>query len=77
MEAKPVIDARLVWPADKKLPKSYDSQKRTPCPKCLRLYDDDFYRAVLVISRSRALAYFRCRCCGHRFKLYVKQQKGQ
>jgi hypothetical protein len=69
----PAADKRLHWPVKKPHPKSYRKPAFIPCPKCLRIRMDDLGRAVVVSATRDRLAYFRCKCCQHTFKLPLKQ----
>lgn len=61
---------RRFWPADKPLPTVY-ARPPIPCERCRRVLADDMGRAVIVVSRPAGLAWLRCRCCRHRWKLPV------
>jgi hypothetical protein len=63
------------WPDGRPLPRVYIRQ-RIPCTQCRRLHLDDLSQAVVVKSQSPdgGIAYFRCRGCGHRFKLAVDRR---
>lgn len=63
--------ATQIWPADKPLPKEYVARQRNmqPCPSCRRITMEAGGLAVVVTSRPRGLRWFRCRACGHRWKL--------
>lgn len=62
------------WPKDQPTPNSYIKARRQPipCPRCLRLLLDDGGQAISCTSSGRDVAFFRCRACGHRWKLAVK-----
>lgn len=52
------------------MPEFYFKQIQ-PCPECRRVRMDDGGRAVSVTSSGEHDAWFRCRCCGHRWQLPV------
>ena len=69
--SRPPDRDRRFWPADKPLPDFYIKQA-VPCPKCRRIRSDDGGRATICTSSGAAVAFFRCRCCEHRWKMAVK-----
>lgn len=72
-ERKP--NPRLFWPKSKPLPGPLLKVSRgpRPCPSCRRLRLDDLSQAVVCTSSARDVAWFRCKACGHRFPVTVKE----
>jgi len=67
----PAPSGRCFWPADKPLPTEYVRvQRRTiPCPNCRRVLLDTGSQAVALTSAPQNVTWFRCRSCGHRWKM--------
>lgn len=63
-------NGRYHWPEGKPMPDTY-SKNIQPCPNCRRVLLDNMGQAVVLRSTRDGLAYFRCRACGHRWKLQV------
>lgn len=63
------------WPEDKPLPKEIVQQGVLPCPECRRTRLDDLSQAVVCTSAppKQKVKYFRCKDCGHQWKLPVKK----
>ena len=64
------------WPKDRELPQYHVKSRRVqPCrsPTCRRLLLDNGGQAVVCTSSGHEIAWFRCRACGHRFCLPVKE----
>ena len=74
MSAPPAPDRRF-WPAGVPLPTEYRKARRNtlPCPKCRRVLLDDGGQAVVCTSSGSGVAFFRCKACGERWKLGVKE----
>jgi hypothetical protein len=68
---RPVRPDRRFWPAGEELPQSYTKQV-IPCPECRRVLTDEGGRAAICTSSAKDIAFFRCRCCGHRWQMPVK-----
>jgi len=68
------IERRCYWPKGKPLPDSFIKVKRdpVPCPRCRRIRLDDSSQATACTSSGEAVAWFRCKSCGHRFKMSVR-----
>lgn len=67
---------RRFWPEDTPMPETWVKVRRAlPCRKCRRVLLDDNGQAVVCISSANQLAWFRCRACGHRFKLPVQDDR--
>jgi hypothetical protein len=66
----PPADRRF-WPAGEPLPARYVRVQRQtlPCPECRRVLLDTGSQAVAVTSAPKSVTWFRCRACGHRWKL--------
>ena len=64
-----------LWPAGKPLPGVYRKPSREvlPCPRCLRVLLDNNGQAVGCVSSGSTLAFFRCKACGHTWKLPVRE----
>ena len=64
---------RRFWPKGKERPKCWRKSGRQllPCPNCNRVLLDDLGQAVVCSHSRDRLAYFRCKACGHRWKLAV------
>lgn len=73
LQARTEPDVRF-WPADRPLPKVWQKprQRVLPCPMCNRVCLDDMGQAVVCTRSDDAIAYFRCRACGHRWSLPVR-----
>ncbi len=63
------------WPEKAKLPQVYRKPRREllPCEKCRRVYLDDLKQAVECRSSGGDIAWFRCKACGHTWKLPVER----
>lgn len=63
------------WPTGAKLPQEWIKvrQRALPCPNCRRIALRDGSQAVVCVHSGGSLAYFRCRNCGHRWKLPVRE----
>jgi len=63
------------WPAGEPIPNVYAKQRRrrTACPTCRRIHLPDGGGAVSCTSSGHDVAFFRCRSCGHRWKLAVRE----
>ena len=66
----------LVWPEGKPTPTRYYRRDVYPCEECRRVYSDTLTQAVLTEQIRDGTAYLRCRCCGHRFALPVRERTG-
>lgn len=64
---------RKTWPKDEELPTHYQKPRPIPCRKCRAVRLDTLSRAVAITSIKKAIAYFRCRLCGHRFSMPVSE----
>lgn len=62
------------WPEGQATPTSYIKARRqvVPCPRCRRLLLDNGAQSTACTSSGHDVAFFRCRACGHRWKLAVK-----
>lgn len=69
------FDGRVrFWPEEIPQPSAYEKQL-IPCPACRALYMEDLYsQAVVLRSTDEGLAYLRCRCCEHAFKLPIRMR---
>ena len=69
------IERRCFWPKSQPLPDAFVKVKRdpVPCPKCRRIRMDDSGYATVCTTSGDTVAWFRCKSCGHRFKLPVKE----
>lgn len=67
--------ALLFWPAGKDLPTVHRVRRRelVPCPNCRRMRLDDTGTAIEPCGTKDAIAYFRCKACGHRFRMKVEE----
>jgi hypothetical protein len=61
------------WPAGKPLPTVWIRRQRLPCPACRLTELASGSQAVACCSSGPAFAHFRCRACGHRWKLAVRE----
>jgi len=61
------------WPEGEPLPTHYQRPKPIPCRKCRAVRLDTLSRAVAMTSTKKSVAYFRCRLCGHRFSMAIKE----
>lgn len=64
------------WPEHEPLPVVWMKARRQrllPCPKCKRVTLDNMGQAAACTHSGNGLAYFRCRACGHRWKLSVQR----
>jgi len=63
------------WPKDKPLPTHKVTHRREPmpCPKCRRIRLDDGGQATVATTTEKLIAWFRCRACGHRFCMPIKE----
>lgn len=70
------IARRCYWPKGKPLPDSFVKVRRdpVPCPKCRRIRLDDGSQATACMSSGDIVAWFRCKSCGHRFKMSVEMR---
>lgn len=70
-QSPPAIQERhgKFWPKDRAHPTAYIRPMYIPCPKCDRVRMDDGGRAVALRATSGEIAYFRCKDCGHQFKM--------
>jgi len=60
------------WPEGQDTPEPpthYRVRRTYPCPSCKRVQTDHASQAVICEGLHHGLAYLRCRCCGHRYKL--------
>jgi hypothetical protein len=64
----------IVWPPDRPLPSAYLAPPRYPCPACLLVTLVDGRQAALLSKIEGRVARFRCRSCGHRWKLAVERR---
>jgi len=64
------------WPAGEPLPAVYVKRRRLPCPACRRTELATGSQAVACCSSGPDFAHFRCRSCGHRWKLAVRGEGG-
>ena len=69
---EPVVILKT-WPKGEPLPTHYQKPKPIPCRKCRAVRLDTLSRAVAMTSTKKSVAYFRCRLCGHRFSMAVKE----
>jgi len=63
------------WPASQPLPTAWPKvrRQRPPCPKCRRILLEDGGQAVVVTTSGHEVAFFRCKACGKRWQLPVKE----
>lgn len=63
------------WPKDRPLPDVWVKPRRRtlPCHKCRRYAMPDGGQAVVCTHSWQEVAFFRCRVCGHRFQLPIKE----
>ena len=62
------------WPADEPIPDVWIKRRRAvPCPACRRVLTDERSQAAVCTWSDREVAYFRCRSCGHRWQLPVRE----
>lgn len=63
------------WPDGKDMPTAYIKPRREllPCPNCRRVQLASGSQAAACTSSGRDVAFFRCRECGHRWKLAVRE----
>lgn len=67
--ASPSEHPHAFWPADKPMPTVY-ARPPIPCPACRRVLTQDGGRAALQTQGAwEGVVRFRCRSCGHRWKL--------
>jgi hypothetical protein len=61
------------WPDGQPLPVTYRILRRAPvpCPQCRRVTLDTGSPAAVRTKDTPDCAHFRCRACGHRWKLCV------
>ncbi len=66
---------RFVWTLDKALPRTVHKRQVIPCfnPECRRFQMDNGGQAVVKTNISDGLVYFRCKACGHRWKLPIEE----
>lgn len=69
----PTQTAARYWPPDQPLPTAYVRQ-RLPCPTCRCVTTDDGGQAAVLRSTAADLAYLRCRACGHKWKLRLREK---
>jgi hypothetical protein len=62
------------WPTDDPLPDVFVKVRRKlqPCPACRRVRMDDLGQAAVCTHSGMDVVFFRCRLCGHRWKLAVQ-----
>jgi len=72
---------RYRWPKGEAMPKHYLKRRLLPCrnPECRRVRFDSGAQAVVCTSSPRvvdgvAVASFRCKVCGHRFQMPVREE---
>ena len=72
--ASPPVNERMFAPSGAELPKAWIKQSKPilHCPRCMRRLLDTMTQAVVCESSRSDVAWFRCKACGHRFKLGVK-----
>ena len=70
---EPEPDPRYVLPADQKPPGFYTKIPPLPCQKCRTIRLPSGRQAVIVLAIEKgAVAYLRCKACGHRYALPVR-----
>ena len=71
------LEDGVLWPQDVPMPNEWHKPRRRalPCPNCRRVLTDEKGQAVICMSSggNGASAWFRCRCCGHRWPLPVRE----
>ncbi|MFH1569790.1 MAG: hypothetical protein ABIL09_17470 [Gemmatimonadota bacterium] len=80
-DAAPELEVRrgaewMYWPPGKPLPGAYRKLRRgapPPCPRCRRVALDSGSQAAACQSSGADFAHFRCRACGHTWKLRVEE----
>jgi len=67
-------NGRFHWPANKPFPEFYVKLRRepVPCPRCRRVRLYDLSQAAVCTSSGKT-AWFRCRQCGYRWEMPVKE----
>lgn len=65
-------DPRFVLPPDKPLPTHHQKRQVMPCPQCRRIQMDMGAQATVCMSSGDVVAFYRCRCCNHRWQMPVK-----
>lgn len=67
-QSTPPLRDGLYWPDGMPLPAAVHA-RCLPCPACRRVLTDARGRAAVCTGTTATLAYYRCRVCGHRWKL--------
>jgi len=69
------LSERLFWPKGKAMPSTVKkmASQLIPCPECERVLLDDGGRSSVCTSGPEDVNYYRCKCCGHRWKLPVER----
>ena len=67
------LAAKRFWPQRRSLPRVHIKRAAMPCHKCRRVLMDNLSQACVVATITTTVAYYRCRGCGHRFKLPIEE----
>ena len=62
-----------MWPVGVPLPDVYLRQRPMPCPECMAVFAPGDGRAAVLVSSRTSIVYMRCKVCGHRWKLPVRE----
>ncbi len=67
------LHAKRHWPRDRPMPEHYVKRAPLPCPKCRRVLLDHGGQAVVCQSGGSEVVQLRCKSCGHRWLMPVKE----
>lgn len=81
-KALPKAAQEIFWPEKKNLPAYHYKRRAQPCPECRRVLLDSGAQAAVCTSsgpkrgengETMSLAFYRCRACGHRWQLPIRE----